>query len=556
MFVLAERTPNQPRRGIVLLAVLVVVVILSLAAYQYSEYMQAEYQAANSHTKLAQTRSFAMSGVNYAAVMLSNTDSYTNTLNGNPFDNAAVFQDIVVQDDSNSKRRGKFSIVGLKNSDDPQASTQPYSFGVVDEAGKLNLNALLLLDSTGTIAEQMLLQLPNMTDDIANSILDWLDPNTTSPRPNGAKDEYYLNQSPAYHVKNGPLDSLEELLLVKGVTPQLLYGNDRNKNGTLDPDEDDGSGQVDRGWSAYLTVYSREPNADALGNARVYLNDQDINALNEKLTTAVGPDLANYIIAYRLYGSAAPVTKIAISLTGKGLTVDGVSTMRVTIAASSKYSAPQGKDADDVNAQIQTTKANPRSQGSLKPISSVYSLINSSVSVPVGTGNTQRTVTLQSPLNDVGRQKTLLPLLLDKTTTSKATDLPPRINVNTASQTVLSALPGLSDADIAAIINARPVPSATGTPDPIFNTPAWLITEAKLSPTSLQAVERFITARSGVYRFQAIGYFEGGGPSTRLEAVIDTNYGRPRIVHLRDLSEMGKAYPFPATNSTPSTNPN
>ena len=229
----------------------------------------------------------------------------------------------------------------------------------------------------------------------------------------------------------------------------------------------------------------------------------------------------------------------------------------VVKAAPAKYSAPQDNDADDVNAQIQNTKANPRSQGSLKPISSVYSLINTSVSVPVGTGNTQRTVTLQSPLNDVGQQKTLLPLLLDKTTTSKATDLPPRINVNTASQTVMSALPGLSDADIAAIVNARPVPSATGgAPDPIFNTPAWLITEANLSPTSLQAVERFITARSGIYRFQSIGYFEGGGPTTRLEAVIDTNYGRPRIVHLRDLSEMGKAYPFPATNSTPSANPN
>ena len=72
-----------------------------------------------------------------------------------------------------------------------------------------------------------------------------------------------------YRCKNGPLDSIEELLLVKGVTMGLLFGNDRNRNGVLDPDEDDGSGVLDRGWAAYLTIHSREQNVaiitDCLG---------------------------------------------------------------------------------------------------------------------------------------------------------------------------------------------------------------------------------------------------------------------------------------------------
>jgi hypothetical protein len=41
---------------------------------------------------------------------------------------------------------------------------------------------------------------------------------------------------------------------------------------------------------------------------------------------------------------------------------------------------------------------------------------------------------------------------------------------------------------------------------------------------------------------QSIGYFEGGGPTARIEAIIDTNAGRPRIIYWRDLTELGKGY--------------
>src|SRR5262249_51044706 len=105
--------------------------------------------------------------------------------------------------------------------------------------------------------------------------------------------------------KNGPLDSIEELLLVKGVTPQLLLGNDQNRNGALDPEEDDGSGTLDRGWAASLTVYSREMNVDSNGNPRIDVNGRDMNNLSQQLTNVVGPDLANFIVAYRLYGPAS-----------------------------------------------------------------------------------------------------------------------------------------------------------------------------------------------------------------------------------------------------------
>ena len=179
---------SQPRQGIVLVAVLVVVTVLALAAYQYTQMMSAEYKAADSTTRTVQTRRAAISGVNYVAAILSDSTFFTSTLNGNPFDNAQYFQDILVQDDPNPKRRLHFTIIALRSPDDPQFQSSPYRFGVEDEASKLNMNALLKYDKTGSIGLKMLQQLPNMTDDIANSMLDWVDSTSTTPRSGGAKD--------------------------------------------------------------------------------------------------------------------------------------------------------------------------------------------------------------------------------------------------------------------------------------------------------------------------------------------------------------------------------
>src|SRR5262249_25017144 len=147
------------------------------------------------------------------------------------------------------------------------------------------------------------------------------------------------------------------------------------------------------------------------------------------------------------------------------------------------------------------------------------------------------------PLNDPAQQRTLLPKVLDKlTTTDPNQDLPARVNVNTAPQAVLLALPGLAEADVQAILSARPTPSSLSAPDPIYQTPAWLITDAHLKPDTLRTMERFITARTQVYRVQSVGHFDNGGPTVRVEAIIDTNRGRPRIVYWRDLSELGRGF--------------
>jgi hypothetical protein len=105
----------------------------------------------------------------------------------------------------------------------------------------------------------------------------------------------------------------------------------------------------------------------------------------------------------------------------------------------------------------------------------------------------------------------------------------------------------LQESDVQNIISLRPQSSSIEAPDSIFQTPAWLILEAQISPTTLAKLDKYITTRSQVYRVQSIGYFDAGGPSARVEAVIDTNGGQPRILYWRDLTELGKGFDFPAT---------
>ncbi len=58
---------------------------------------------------------------------------------------------------------------------------------------------------------------------IVNSILDWIDPDNNT-RIQGAENDFYQGQDPPYYAKNGPIDDISELLLVKGITPDLYYG--------------------------------------------------------------------------------------------------------------------------------------------------------------------------------------------------------------------------------------------------------------------------------------------------------------------------------------------
>jgi DNA uptake protein ComE-like DNA-binding protein len=150
------------------------------------------------------------------------------------------------------------------------------SFGFMDEAGKVNINYA---------TQEMLLRLPGSSDDLAASIMDWRDEDSDVSNF-GAENEYYLSLPQPYYCKNAPFEAVEEVLLVRGATAELVYGQNymlqgmmgRNQTTTLPQNASQNSPSnssqsstyatdqaLARGLYDLLTVYSAEPDAATTG---------------------------------------------------------------------------------------------------------------------------------------------------------------------------------------------------------------------------------------------------------------------------------------------------
>jgi len=135
------------------------------------------------------------------------------------------------------------------------ATTAP-TFGLIDEASKLNLN---------TATPAMLQNLPNMTPNLAQAIITWR--KTASSGTTSATTTTSSSQG----AKGGQFESIYELAQVCGVDNDdlgILYGDDANLNHVLDAGETESS-QFNPGIYEYVTVFSREPNTLPDGTKRV-----------------------------------------------------------------------------------------------------------------------------------------------------------------------------------------------------------------------------------------------------------------------------------------------
>lgn len=593
-----RRTPAQsatPRKAYVLIAVLIVVTVLALAAYRFTDAMTSEYTVAARSAEAAQTKAFAASGVHYAMGMLADPSTFSGTLNSNPYDNPSAFSAQTVGPGT-KRNGGRFSLISVGDTYTGSGESRyAVRYGVTDESAKLNLNSLMRLDPTGDTLYKALLNLPNMTADIADAVVDYLDADDTA-RTAGAESSYYAGLSPPYQAKNGPLNSVDELLLVKGVTPQLLFGNDRNRNGKLDPGEDAGT-DFSRGWAEFLTVYGHELDTTFAGVPRIYLNDANLDAatLYGQLTAALPQGLADYIMATRLFGTTAAPTPTGLTVTttmtvtstgssGTGTTTTKTtssSTIQVTGAsgatgASSKTTGkvatptpippiPSTAAADndsspktttpttvmgsmqDLNVAVTTALAATTPPRLKQQVKSMSSLFSGTVTLPKVTGAPANapTVTVATPLGTPANMATMLPALVEFTTTrdpSTDYDMTPRINAMTAPPEVLLGLPGLTQTEVDAIVAARAGLDPT---DPAATTGAFMVTAGGLSPTKFAALAPYVTGKTMVYRVHSVGYFGKGGPAARVEAVIDTNGGTPRILYYRDVTDLGKGFDLP-----------
>ena len=198
-----NRAKQGEEKGAILLVVLWVVLAMSLLAVSFSATIRTEVDAARYLVEQKQAYYMARAGMEYAVYEILRTQTFsgsaalgTGFLGGTP---PPVMQ-------------GGLSL---------NLTGGGVDVAITDESGKINVNA-----APDFIIFNLLIMVgmnEGAAAEVTDSILDWVDVDDM-PRPFGAESDYYLMNNPPYRTKNGPISVPEELLLIKGITPEIFYG--------------------------------------------------------------------------------------------------------------------------------------------------------------------------------------------------------------------------------------------------------------------------------------------------------------------------------------------
>lgn len=210
-------------RGIALLLVISVTTILIATALEYNRRARfALLSAAAARDRLTLSQ-MATSGIHAAMALLakdraeSNIDSLQEDW-ANPDKISELLAEIPFDD-------GALSVT------------------ISDEMGRIQVNALVAFpdsrsfnDSQRRLLERYFNLFQDASEEtpeesqppaIINSLKDWLDSGDDEAITglSGAESSYYQDLNPAYSSRNGPIADINDLLLVKGITPEIFYGS-------------------------------------------------------------------------------------------------------------------------------------------------------------------------------------------------------------------------------------------------------------------------------------------------------------------------------------------
>ncbi|MEJ2164445.1 MAG: general secretion pathway protein GspK [Desulfobacterales bacterium] len=249
---------TQNNRGIALLITISVTTILVAAVLEYNRRARfAVVSAAAARDRL--TLSYvASAGVNAAMALLAKDklESNSDTLQedwANPEKIDELLQEIPFEN-------GKLSVT------------------IADELSKIQVNALVSFPDSRQFNEPQIMlwdrflryigsedDLKDDSDPVAivNSVKDWLDSNDDDATTglSGAESSYYEDLEPPYTSRNGPILDLNDLLLIKGITPNLFNGSKQNP-----------------GMAGYMTVYGMTTGEGTSYNwpGRININTADV----------------------------------------------------------------------------------------------------------------------------------------------------------------------------------------------------------------------------------------------------------------------------------------
>jgi len=461
--------PNRRSTASVLVGLLWCVTILSVLVIGVLRTARLDLLVVKNHGDVIQAHYLALAGIEKTKALLyrdaRERKRSAKNHSGELYDTPQYFRDIALG-------RGQFSVFHQGS----QYEGGAILYGVSDEESRLNLNRA---------SAEELAKLYGMTPDTVAAILDWRD-SDNDLTPNGAEADYYASLRPPCLPRNGPFQTTRELLMVRGVSRELLLGEDNNQNGLLDPEEDDGDdsfppdnkdGVLDTGWAGLLTVDSAVRNQNAAGQDRINVQSADEKSL--AAVPGISADLAKAIVAYRDQNKLESLAYL--------LDVGAVN--------------PQEQLEQPQSAQNRSQDARPQagtqsSRNTPAP--------NRSSSQPTG----PKLVT----------ENLLMDIADDLTAGSASEDQPGAVNINTASSEVLACLPGVSRELAQAIVAYR---RSAG----FFPNIAWLLKVNGMNRQIFKQLAPKVSARSETFRILSEGKVNATGARKRIEVIVRLDSG-------------------------------
>jgi general secretion pathway protein K len=204
-----RRAARRGERGVALILVLWTFAAVAVLAAEFARAMHDEAASTRNFKESAQARMVAVAGV-HEAILAMRAARYDR-------EPEEIVDEELDPDPVRSLSHGDGQWV--------QASFRGhrYEVRVVDEGGKFSINKM---DPQMMLVIFENLEIPDdQAEIIADSIVDWRDDDDLH-QINGAETEYYEGLERPYRAKNAYFDTVEELLLVRGMTSDVFYGHD------------------------------------------------------------------------------------------------------------------------------------------------------------------------------------------------------------------------------------------------------------------------------------------------------------------------------------------
>ena len=335
--------PGRRQRGSVLIIVLWICLGLVALVLYFADTVNSELQASANRVGEIEARQAVAAGTRYAAYVLNNyaIDGVVPE-NGIPPEQTTDYYSAALKVGGQAGDP-QFWFIGRDANNLP--ATDPV-FCLVDETSKLNLN-------TATVSMLDLLPMETMTSEFAAAIVAW---RTRQSQSGGsAADNTYSTLDPPRLNKGAPFESVFELRLVYGATLDLLFGEDANLNGALDPNEDDGDqspphdnqdGVLQPGMFEYVTAFSSQPNTTRGGSARVNIANlsnaqsiQRLTALMSRKGIAAGRRTA-ILANLRRARSTLLFNSVADFMLASGMTANEFALIHTSVTAAAGSSSP------------------------------------------------------------------------------------------------------------------------------------------------------------------------------------------------------------------------